>query len=126
MTLFIRLDKKCEWVARGAAIASGSGAIEKVSEDLKGIDWEGDVVALIPGEKVLVTTATIPSRQSRHIAQALPYAVEEKLAVDIETCHFALGEKNQLGEFVVCINAREDMREYLSHCLLYTSDAADE
>ena len=114
MTLFIRLDKKCEWVARGAAIASGSGAIEKVSEDLKEIDWEGDVVALIPGEKVLVTTAKIPSRQSRHIAQALPYAVEEKLAVDIETCHFALGEKNQLGEFVVCINAREDMREYLS------------
>ena len=33
MTLFIRLDKKCEWVARGAAIASGSGAIEKVLAD---------------------------------------------------------------------------------------------
>ena len=114
MTLFIRLDKKCDWVATGASTGSGSGAIETVSEDLKKIDWKGDVVALIPGEKVLVTTATIPSRQSRHIAQALPYAVEEKLAVDIETCHFALGEKNQLGEFIVCINSREDMSEYLS------------
>ena len=114
MTQFIRLDKKCDWVATGASTGSGSGAIETVSEDLKKIDWKGDVVALIPGEKVLVTTATIPSRQSRHIAQALPYAVEEKLAVDIETCHFALGEKNQLGEFIVCINSREDMSEYLS------------
>ena len=114
MTLFIRLDKKCDWVATGAATGSGSGAIETVSKDLKKIDWKGDVVALIPGEKVLVTTAKIPSRQSRHIAQALPYAVEEKLAVDIETCHFALGEKNQLGEFIVCINSREDMSEYLS------------
>ena len=65
MTLFIRLDKKCEWVARGAAIASGSGAIEKVSEDLKGIDWEGDVVALIPGEKVSVsyTHLTLPTNR---------------------------------------------------------------
>ena len=114
MTLFIRLDKKCDWVATGSATASGSSDIDTLSEDLKEIDWEGDIVALIPGERVLLTTAIIPSRQARHISQALPYAVEEKVAVDIEKCHLALGEKNQHGEFVVCINAREDMRRYLS------------
>ena len=52
MTLFIRLDKKCDWVATGSAAASGSSDIDTLSEDLKEIDWEGDIVALIPGEGI--------------------------------------------------------------------------
>ncbi|MAI42293.1 MAG: hypothetical protein CMP95_07525 [Gammaproteobacteria bacterium] len=114
MTLFIRLAEQCDWVATGPETLAGFGTIETVAKDLREVSWQGDIVALVPGEKVLLTTAIVPSRQTRHITQALPYAVEEKLAVDIEMCHIALGGKNKSGEFVVCINALEDMRRHLT------------
>ena len=114
MTLFIRLDEVCEWYTSSSEPAHGSGSFEAVASAIKDISWSGDIVALIPGNHVLLTSAAVPSRQARQIVQALPYVVEEKLAVDVDECHFALGEKNAAGEFSVAINTLEEMRKYLS------------
>lgn len=66
------------------------------------------MIALVPGQEVLYCLADIPVRQSRYIAQALPYAVEEQVAQDIETVHLALGEHTPEGYRVAAID-RERM-----------------
>jgi len=68
------------------------------------------MIALIPGQEVLFCLADIPVRQSRYIAQALPYAVEEQIAQDIETVHLALGEHTPEGYRVAAID-----RERMAH-----------
>ena len=67
---------------------------------------------------MLLTTANVPSRQKRQIVQAVPYAVEEQLASDVEDCFFALGERNDQGEILISVCGIEQMEswvEFLSH-----------
>ena len=87
-----------DWVlldAGGQAQAEGADepreAIEQVlaRNDLEHVR----LIALLPGENVLYCTARLPGKQSRYIRQALPFAVEEQLAQNIESVHLALGEK---------------------------------
>lgn len=61
-------------------------------------DWEKarelssghKVVVFIPNEDVLLTEATVPSKNKKQLLQAIPYALEERLADDIEALHFAI------------------------------------
>lgn len=62
------------------------------------------MAALVPGQEVLYCLADIPVRHSRYISQALPYAVEEQIAQDIETVHLALGEHTAEGYRVAAID----------------------
>lgn len=66
------------------------------------------MIALLPGQEVLFCMADIPVRNSRYITQALPYAVEEQIAQDIESVHLALGEHTPEGYRVAAID-RERM-----------------
>ena len=52
MTLFIRVAEQCDWVATGPETLAGFGTIETIAKDLREISWQGDIVALVPGEKV--------------------------------------------------------------------------
>ena len=114
MTLFIRLGEVCEWYCPNSEPSYGSGSVDAIAGVIKDISWSGDAVAIIPGDRVLLTSAAVPSRQARQIVQALPFVVEEKLAVDVDDCHFSLGEKNSDGEFTVAVNTLDEMRNYIS------------
>jgi len=67
---------------------------------------------LVPGTEVLLTQADVPSRQWQRIIQAVPYALEEQLAEDVENLHFALG-KTKDGYVAVAVIARTLMDSYL-------------
>ena len=105
-TLFFRLSgQEIEWVVRGQ-----DG--RRLEEGLSGVDlfnsrfpatYAGLTVFVVPGEKVLMTTASVPSNQKRKIAQAIPFVVEEQLAAEIEECFFAIGERNKKGQIQVSI-----------------------
>ena len=47
---------------------------------------------LLPSERVLPLEIEVPARTRRLLARALPFAVEEKLAVDLDAVHIAHGE----------------------------------
>lgn len=49
------------------------------------------LIGLIPGDEAVFCLADIPAKQTRFIQQALPYAVEEQIAQDIDSVHLALG-----------------------------------
>lgn len=70
------------------------------------------LIGLIPGEEALYCLADIPARQSRFIRQALPYAVEEQIAQDIDSVHLALGKHTDAGYRVAAID-REQMAQWV-------------
>ena len=48
-----------------------------------------DVRLLVPAERVLATAVSLPARTRRQLQRALPFAVEEKLAIDLDRVHIA-------------------------------------
>jgi general secretion pathway protein L len=58
---------------------------------------------VVPGEVVLATRVTVPARSRSQLAAALPYVVEEHLAVDVEDVHLAAGARDGDGRIPVRI-----------------------
>ncbi len=122
-TLFFRFSgQEIEWVVLGQ-----DGL--RMEEGLSGADlfnsrfpvtYAGSSVFVVPGEKILMTTASVPSKQKRKIAQAIPFVVEEQLAAEIEESFFAIGERNKKGEVKVSI-----IYEQLLESLLADLDQLD-
>ncbi|MDC2963668.1 type II secretion system protein GspL [Gammaproteobacteria bacterium] len=122
-TLFFRFSgQEIEWVVLGQ-----DG--RRLEEGLSGVDlfnsrfpatYAGSIVFVVPGEKILMTTASVPSKQKRKIAQAIPFVVEEQLAAEIEESFFAIGERNKKGEVKVSI-----IYEQLLESLLADLDQLD-
>ncbi len=101
------------WVlhdASGDSQARGTGDTRSVIEqtlsqnDLDNVLLNG----LIPGDEALFCLADIPAKQTRFIQQALPYAVEEQIAQDIDSVHLSLGGHGDNGYRVAAID-RERM-----------------
>ncbi|KHD06045.1 hypothetical protein PN36_30940 [Candidatus Thiomargarita nelsonii] len=69
-------------------------------------------IVLIPGTDVLLTQTNISSKQQQKIIQAVPYALEEQLADEVENLHFALG-KRAPGNIPVAVIARRKMDAYI-------------
>ena len=54
-----------------------------------------DIIGLLPAYAALCTQVSVPGNQTRYIQQALPFAVEDQIAQDIDEMHLVLGEKNK-------------------------------
>lgn len=108
-TLFLRFKgDEFEWLlfdASGRKKTAGLGSAVALNECLEQ-PFEGRVVFVAPGEDVLLTSANIPSKQHRQIVQAVPYAIEEQLAMDVEDCFFSLGSRNINDEIQVTVVER--------------------
>jgi general secretion pathway protein L len=106
-------DQAVEWVlvdnngTRRSGVSSGN--LEQAAIEV------GDhaVIALVPAEDVLLTTVHIPARSSAKIRTALPFALEENLADDVEDLHFAMGDKQENNRLPVAVVAREKMSHWL-------------
>jgi len=59
-------------------------------ETLLGLTPGRRVVAFVPGVDVRLAMAQVPARQEKRILQAVPYALEDQLAEDVDTLHFAI------------------------------------
>ena len=65
------------------------------------------VVLLLPNSEVVLTTVNIPSKNKKQLHQAIPYALEDTLAEDIENLHFAIHQQTALGDSHVAIINRK-------------------
>ena len=100
-------------------VADGSVAeLNEISDQLP----QGKVIyllkttLLVPAEWVTLTTADIPSQQAKHILKALPFALEEQLATDIDDLHFALGDRKKGEPIPVAVVDRDKMDHWLAEC----------
>lgn len=71
------------------------------------------VLVLIPSTDIVLTSVDIPSKQWQRVVQAVPYALEEQLAEDIDNLHFAIGKRDAMGNMAVAIIAHKQMVTYL-------------
>jgi general secretion pathway protein L len=71
------------------------------------------VIVLVPSTETLTTTVNLPIRGGPKLLAALPYALEEHIATDVETMHFAAGEKLESGRRPVAAIARKSLDDWL-------------
>jgi general secretion pathway protein L len=72
------------------------------------------VVVLVPGSEVLLAEVVMPGRRGRIIKRSIPYALEENLAEDIDSLHFAHGPIAKSGEVPVVVVANAKMESWLA------------
>jgi len=53
------------------------------------------VVVLVPGTDVTLARPDLPVRSGPRVAQAVPFALEEQIAGDVEDMHFAVGRRDE-------------------------------
>lgn len=70
------------------------------------------VIAVVPAESVTLHRVSVPARRAAELRQALPFALEDRLATAVEDLHFAPGsQRDQLTD--VAVVARSSVRECL-------------
>lgn len=101
------LDAPCQWLLRqdaGDVVAEGSKNLIDLGTAPPWGDDVPEVIALVPVERVLSLSRSVPGRTVSQIARALPFAVEEFVTQDIETMHLAHGPITR-GQPVSCVLA---------------------
>ena len=68
---------------------------------------------LVPATSVLTLTVDIPIRGGSRLLAALPFALEENLAEDVEKMHFAAGTRRESGRVPVAVVSHLQMSEWL-------------
>lgn len=71
---------------------------------------------VLPVEAVTACAVHLPTQKARWLRQALPFAVEELLAEDIEQLHLALGERLEDGRHRVFAVRRSWLASWLALC----------
>jgi general secretion pathway protein L len=71
------------------------------------------VIVLVPSTDVLTTSIAIPVRSPAKIRATLPFALEETLADDLDTLHFAAGRRDDNGIVSAAVVAHEKMRSWI-------------
>jgi general secretion pathway protein L len=83
--------------------------IEEISKKLN----KHQVIAIAPGNEVLLMEAKIPGRNKNRILQALPFALEEQLAADLQELHFAVGRSPEEGIIPTAIIAYKTLNFWI-------------
>ena len=72
------------------------------------------VIVLVPSTDVLTTSVDIPLKSAAKIQQALPFALEEMVAEDVEQLHFAAGPRSDSGRIPVSVVGRDRLEAWLA------------
>lgn len=113
-TFFIRLgetpEQAVQWLARGegAAPTAAAGELREAALRAQG----ARVVVLAPASPMLTCLAALPPTPMARMRQALPYALEEQFAEDVERLHFAMGKRDSAGQLPVVAVERELMNRW--------------
>jgi general secretion pathway protein L len=114
--LVIRLGEKpdqlVQWIAVDSSGARHSAPAEGLLGDAVVDIGNREVIVLVPSAEVLSTTVDIPLKGTKLIA-ALPFALEEYLADDIDQLHFAAGTRRANGKVPVSVVSRQNMDDWL-------------
>lgn len=108
------LDQPVHWIAVDSAGAKLGGPASGTLFEAKAEIGDRDVIVLVPSADVLTTSVDIPVRGGAKLQAALPYALEEHVADDIEKLHFAAGPRRSSGKTPVSVVSHERMREWIA------------
>ena len=73
------------------------------------------VCVLVPASDVLLTDAEVPAKSGTRIQQIVPFALEEQVAEDIDSLHFAVGRRvGEAARIPVAVVSRALLDGWLS------------
>lgn len=115
--LVIRLgnepQQSAHWIAvndNGARLSPPvTGPLAEAAKDI----GEKSVIVLVPAASVLTTTVELPIKSGPRLRAALPFALEEQLADDVENLHFAHGKRGDNGRLPVAVVAHAQIQHWL-------------
>ena len=88
-------DRMVEAAAEWVAVDSGGARLGNVARgslaEAAATAAGRRVIALVPGADVVLAQPELPARTQNRLLQLAPVALEENLAADIESLHFAVG-----------------------------------
>lgn len=87
-----------------------SGTLEECAAELRG----RRVTVLVPGEAILLASAKLNVRNRAQLLKALPYALEEQLAQDVDDLHFAVGSRLDDSWHSAAVVAHTQMKDWTS------------
>ncbi len=99
-------------VVDSAGAVAGSGGTGRLSEAAAGAEHRR-VVAIVPASDVLLTRASVPVKNTARMLQAVPFALEDQLADDVDKLHFAVGKRADDGRVPVAVARREQIEQWL-------------
>jgi general secretion pathway protein L len=112
-TLVIRLaPDAAEWVVvdAGGALLDGPGRFDDTRPPPAPAGRRTAV--LVPAAAVLRTRADVPVKGAVKILQALPFALEDQLADEVDELHFAAGPRDADGRVQVAVVRRTAMADW--------------
>jgi general secretion pathway protein L len=109
------LEERCGWMLadeHGQPLSAPRvGALAQAAGDAGG----RRIAAIVPSSDVLMTEVELPQKSGVRPQQIAPFALEEQLAADIETLHFAVGARDeQSGRTAVAVVTRTLMQQWLT------------
>ena len=113
--LVIRLlhNSSAEWILVDSAGSQLSAPAKGALTEAAVAAGNRPVIVLVPATDVLLSSVHIPSRSHSKIRNALPFALEENLADDIENLHFAIGARKGNEPLPVAVVSNEKMLSWL-------------
>ena len=105
---------RCEYV-----VANDKGEIKDSIKhgnlnDISDQEKNNTVIIMLPGEEILSKSLILPIKSYAKLKQAIPFALEDDIASDINDCHFAF-EKSEIDEsIIVNVIDRKLFKKYLN------------
>jgi general secretion pathway protein L len=90
----------------------GKSPVQKGVPDEGIISATRRVVVLVPGAEVSLLEARVPGRNRQRLLRAIPFALEEQLATEVEALHFALGTVQEGDRYPVAVVNRSQMDDW--------------
>ena len=91
---------------RGALTSEiNSGTLEQAANEVEG----RRTTLVLPGNDVLLATAIVPGGSAARALQAIPFQLEDLLADDVESLHFAIGSRGKTDNYPVAVIGRDTM-----------------
>ena len=91
---WIKLDSDGVPITRGA---------EARLEQVASIAQNAHVTVLLPLQSMLLTSVNTRARKTKHLQKAIPYALEDEVADDVENLHFAIGQRYGENDYPVAV-----------------------
>lgn len=101
--LQINNNQTCEWFEINDAVEILSCAHFSDLSECPKINLDANLVVLIPGEKVIMTSVKLPKMRASEKSQAILFALEEQLASDLDSVSIVVGDTQSDGSTIVAV-----------------------
>ena len=107
------ISAPASWVLRDADRPAGSlfhGDLAEAAAQANG----ARVSVLVPAADVLLAQVELPAMKAQRLAKAVPFALEEQLAEDVDDMHVAVGRRDQQGRVANAVVSRTRLEAWLA------------